>query len=158
MGILYPSYLSFFIFLCYNEDTVQSFFSQMVCMFILSLDFFACVGHKFSGGDSAEPVTEGTFQGIQAIFTASCSGCHVANFPPLDGDICADVVEVSSQQVPEMMIIASGSAEDSYLYHKLVNSHTDKGGSGGQMPPGGSLSAEEIDIVASWIDDGAVCE
>ena len=57
-----------------------------------------------------------------------------------------------------MVMIAPGSADDSYLYHKLTNSHTDMGGSGGQMPLGSSLSAEEIDIIASWINDGAVCE
>ena len=127
-------------------------------MILVSLLLLGCDDHKFSGGHSSEPVTENGFAGAQAIFSASCASCHGGSFPPLDGDICADVVDVSSQQAPDMLMIAAGSAEDSYLYHKLTNSHTDKGGSGSQMPLGGSLSAEEIDIVAAWIDDGAVCE
>ena len=127
-------------------------------MLFLSMIMFACDDHKFSGGHSSEPVTEDGFSGAQAIFTTSCAGCHGGSFPPLDGDICADVVDVSSQQAPDMLMIASGSAEESYLYHKLTNSHTDMGGSGSQMPLGGSLSAEEIDIVALWIDDGAACD
>ena len=127
-------------------------------MLIFLMIFLACDDHKFTGGHSTEPVTEDGFQGLQAVFDASCSGCHGGSFPTLDGDICVDVVEVSSQQAPDMLMIAPGSAEDSYLYHKLVNSHLDKGGSGSQMPLGGSLSAEDIDVVAVWIDDGAVCE
>ena len=127
-------------------------------MLLLSVLFFACDDHEFSGGHSSEPVTEDGYAGAQAIFTASCAGCHGGSFPPLDGDICADVVDVSSQQSSDMVLIAAGSSEDSYLYHKLTNSHTDMGGSGGQMPLGSSLGPEEIDIVAAWIDDGAACE
>lgn len=127
-------------------------------MLFMSIFFLACDDHKFSGGHSSEPVTEDGFAGAQAIFSASCAGCHGGSFPPLDGDICTDVVDVSSQQAADMVMIAPSSADDSYLYHKLTNSHTDMGGSGGQMPLGSSLSAEEIDIVASWINDGAVCE
>ena len=120
--------------------------------------FFACDDHKFSGGHSSEPVTESGFDGAQAIFTGSCAGCHGGSFPPLDGDLCADVVDVSSEQSPDMLLIAAGSSEDSYIYHKLTNAHLDFGGSGNQMPLGGSLDAAEIDIVALWIDDGAACE
>jgi mono/diheme cytochrome c family protein len=127
-------------------------------MLALLLVFFACDDHKFSGGHSTEPVTETGFEGAQAIFTASCSGCHGGSFPPLDGDLCADVVDVSSAQVPEMLLISAGSSEDSYLYQKLANAHLDVGGEGGQMPLGGSLEASEIDIIAGWIDDGAACE
>ena len=126
-------------------------------MLFVSMLLLACDDHKFSGGHTTEPVTDNGFAGVQAILSASCAGCHGGSFPPLDGDICADVVDVSSQQAPDMFMIAAGSAEESYLYHKLMNAHTDMGGSGSQMPLGGSLSAEEIDIVAVWIDDGALC-
>ena len=127
-------------------------------MLFLSMLFLACDDHEFSGGHSSEPVTDGGFEGVEAIFSASCGTCHGGSFPPLDGDICTDVVGVSSQQASDMLMIDPGSADDSYLYHKLTNSHTDMGGAGGQMPLGSSLSAEEIDIVAVWINDGAVCQ
>ena len=126
-------------------------------MFLLSMLMVACDDHKFSGGHSSEPVTGDGYVGVQAIFSTSCAGCHGGSFPPLDGDICTDVVDVSSQQASGMFMIQSGSSQDSYLYHKLVNSHTDFGGAGNQMPLGGSLSAEEIEIVAVWIDEGALC-
>ena len=127
-------------------------------MLFLSMLFLACDDHKFSGGHSSEPVTEDGFSGAKAVFDASCVNCHGGSFPPLDGDRCADVVGVSSQQSSEMLMIDPGSADDSYLYHKLMNSHADMGGEGSQMPLGGSLSPEEIDIVATWINDGAACE
>ena len=99
-------------------------------MHTLLLLFLACDDHKFSGGHSSEPVTESGFAGAQAIFTGKCAGCHGGSFPPLDGDLCVDVVDVASEQSTEMSLIEAGSSEDSYLYHKLTNSHLDVGGSG----------------------------
>ena len=117
----------------------------------------ACDDHKFSGGHTTVPITEDGFAGVQAILAASCIGCHGGSFPPLDGDICVDVVGVFSQQSSNMTMIEAGSYEESYLYHKLVNSHTDVGGVGNQMPLGGSLTASEIEVFSEWINDGALC-
>jgi len=128
-------------------------------MIIFLLSFFACDDHYFAQKHSPIDTAVGDgFAQVDAIISASCSGCHGGNFPPLDGDICEDVVGVASVQSSDMLLIEAGSAENSYLYHKLTNTHLEHGGSGGVMPMGGALSEAEIEILADWMDEGAACE
>jgi hypothetical protein len=55
-----------------------------------------------------------------------------------------------------MLLIAPGSPEDSYLWHKLRGTHLDVGGSGERMPlVAPPLDAETMDRIETWITIGA---
>ncbi len=104
-----------------------------------------------------------TFSGeIAPIFARNCttSGCHS---PPVEagldlspGVAWAQLVDVASTQAPAMVRVAPGDAEASYLYRKLANTHVEAGGSGTLMPPGFGLANNEVEIVAAWIEAGAL--
>ena len=130
----------------------------MRILFLAGL-LMACDDHKFSGGHgNSEPVTGSGYEAVQDIFANSCTGCHAANSTPpaLDGDLCNDIVGVASSI--GMSQVEAGDADNSYLLHKINDTHLDVGGNGGSMPIGGSLSADEIAILTDWIDEGAECE
>ena len=65
-----------------------------------------------------------------------------------------NVVEVGSTQV-DMFLVAPGDLEQSYLYRKLNNTHMEVGGSGDQMPFDAKLTAEELETIRTWIEQGA---
>ena len=129
-------------------------------LLILSLFLMACDDHKFSGGHSSHDTVDGSgYEAVQAILNNSCVGCHSQSgtFPALDGDLCADIVGVESS-VSGVLQIEAGSAENSYLIHKINNTHTDVGGTGSQMPFGTPLTEDEVTVLTDWINDGAVCD
>lgn len=126
--------------------------------FVLFL--LSCDDHKFTGGHSStEPVSGEGYARIQGIIQNSCANCHGegATAPVLVGDLCTSLVGIPSTQSP-LNYIEAGSSNDSYLIHKLANTQSDVGGSGGQMPIGTPLSEENINAIADWIDSGASCE
>ncbi len=52
--------------------------------------------------------------------------------------------------------VTPGQPDNSYLVHKVQNTHLDVGGSGFQMPIGRSpLTQTEIDLIRAWISAGA---
>ena len=130
-------------------------------LLILSALIFACDDHKFTGGHGSETPVEGSgYEAVQTIFSNSCAGCHAQGSTPpvLDGDLCADLVGADSsvEGVPQ---IEAGNADNSYIMHKINNTHTDIGGGGSQMPIGGGpLGSDEIAIITDWINDGAECD
>ena len=128
-------------------------------MFILSL-IVGCDDHEFSGGHKTSGETTGEgYEAVQSVFTNNCTNCHAtgATFPPLDGDLCTDIVDVASLQNTSEILVVANDSNASYLYHKVAGTHMDVGGSGSLMPIGGSLSQRDIDVIANWIGDGASC-
>ena len=110
---------------------------------------------------SADTV-EAKFSSIQSkIITPSCAttGCHVmgVQFPSLEKDLAfGDLVNVPSQQAKGQTLVVRSDAAASYLIRKLLGTHTEVGGSGSQMPRGGTpLSQSNIDVIKKWINDGA---
>jgi hypothetical protein len=97
---------------------------------------------------------------VQPIFNASCVVCHQGSSAPgglslESGKSYAGLVNVKSTQSP-LMRVAPNSPDNSYLVRKLEGTHTQAGGSGGQMPLNGSpLPASQIDIIKRWISLGA---
>jgi ankyrin repeat protein len=98
---------------------------------------------------TAQVGTKVDFSGdVQPIFHAHCVGCHgpsqqMNNFR-LDrrGDAMRGGTGGS--------VIGPGNSDGSVLYLRLIgNQH------GPQMPPAGSLNAEQIRIIKTWIDQGA---
>ncbi len=97
---------------------------------------------------------------IQPLWTANCS-CHLQGMdgtmtsPYLtlnEGSSLGELVGVDSTQVPGTARVAAGDPENSYLWHKLNNTHLDIGGSGTVMPPAGALAQGDLDKVEAWIN------
>jgi hypothetical protein len=95
------------------------------------------------------------------VFTPRCalSGCHVGTTAPFGLDLgsvsssSANLIGVSSGEMPGLMRIAPGDAANSYLYWKLSGNPN----IGGDPMPlsGGPLSNSDLSLIASWIDGGA---
>ncbi len=123
----------------------------------------ACAGDG-TGLELVSGVDEVTLAGdVQPIFTSTCalSGCHAGTNPQLnmnlsEGQTFANVVNVAAMELATMNRVTPGQPNSSYLVHKVQGTHLDEGGSGFQMPIGGSpLTQAQIDLVRAWIAAGA---
>ena len=104
-----------------------------------------------AGGDDEAPETVSTGD-IQTLFEAPCGVCHNATFPTLD-DLEGWANLASNQS--DLLIVAPGDHQNSYLYHKVAGTHMDApaNGSGLIMPMGGiPFTADQVALVAAWID------
>lgn len=117
-----------------------------------------------------EPSAPSYAETVEPIFLASCvAACHEADglggpgknaaiFGALDlseGNGYASLVGISSEQV-EMSIVGD-TAEDSYLWYKLLGTQADVGSADSQLMPFGldQLDDEQIQVVVDWIEGGA---
>ena len=96
---------------------------------------------------------------VGPLVEARCVGCHRAGEdPPPSGGFVLDgperVIDQPSAQAT-MALVTPGDALHSYLWHKINGSQSVAGGAGTSMPIGGSLTDDEIQLVADWIDGGA---
>jgi len=113
-------------------------------------------GDETETGDD-DPISHAA--SIQPIWDASCVSCHVEGgagavlvltngFPALVG--------VDSLQAPALKLVLAGDSANSYLVHKLRNTHIEAGGSGGVMPLGAAALPEAtIVLIEDWINMGA---
>ncbi|MEC7240169.1 MAG: hypothetical protein VXW32_02930, partial [Myxococcota bacterium] len=99
---------------------------------------------------------------VESLIVKECgSSCHGRNktFPNLaNGDGYDAIVSVKSNQ-SSLMLVEPNDHTRSYLWHKINGSHsTDGGGKGDQMPDNNSccFTQMELDLVADWIDGGAL--
>jgi hypothetical protein len=94
---------------------------------------------------------------VQPLFDQRCAAaqCHGANQPAAGLSLVAgearDALLRASTQNPEVDLVTPGNPTNSYLVTKL----TGNGVTGVQMPIGGALSEEEIDMIRLWISYGA---
>jgi hypothetical protein len=66
----------------------------------------------------------------------------------------ADTVNVVSSEVPTLLRVAPGNPADSYLHRKITNA---PGIVGSPMPIGGyPMAAQQIEIITTWIAQGAL--
>ncbi|MBC8192591.1 MAG: T9SS type A sorting domain-containing protein [Candidatus Marinimicrobia bacterium] len=88
---------------------------------------------------------------IQPIWNANCMGCHgtQGGLNLADGQSFANLVDVEANGYPGVMRVASGDPSTSVLYNKVANT----GVNGGVMPQGGSLTAEQIALISTWITE-----
>ncbi|WP_434418334.1 hypothetical protein [Nannocystis pusilla] len=101
---------------------------------------------------------------IQPIWDANCTtGCHVAGgsaaawFVITPGDSHGALVGKQSIELASMQLIAPSDSENSYLWHKINNTHVEIGGNGTAMPPppAAALSSADLEKIGAWIDAGA---
>lgn len=96
---------------------------------------------------------------VQPVLTASCAlaGCHAGSKPQagmslVAGDAPASIIDVTSTGYAPAKRVVPGDPAASVLYNKI----TDTGRFGGDMPPGPpALSANEIETIRVWIEEGA---
>jgi|SRR5665811_1240468 len=81
---------------------------------------------------------------IQPIFTSHCTSCHptLVSSPDL-------TVGNSYNSITNGVYIIANDLDASVLYQRLL-------GNPSIMPPSGSLPASEINLVKSWIEQGAL--
>ena len=100
---------------------------------------------------------------IQPLLDESCL-CHMENSDGVmfaetltlnAGVAFGELVGTASTQAPDMLRVAPGDPEASYMWRKLQGTHIDAGGSGTAMPPIGPLSSEKLDTIETWIIEGA---
>jgi len=85
---------------------------------------------------------------IQPIWDANCGNCHLGN--------SSGGLNLSNyQNLMSNNVITSGDHITSILYDRITRDNADAG----DMPPGNSeLSQTQIDLIAQWIDEGALQE
>ena len=82
---------------------------------------------------------------IQPIFNNNCATCHI---PGYSGGLNLS----SYQNLMSTNVIVPGDYESSLLYIRITLPES----AAGDMPPTGSLSINEIDLIATWIEEGAL--
>ncbi|MEE2658750.1 MAG: hypothetical protein VX733_09625 [Candidatus Latescibacterota bacterium] len=127
-----------------------------------------CAGDGTTLGPDGMPLSDGdeeapppTLTELSAeIFTPSCAiSCHGGSFlsenMSLEADqIAANIIDVDSNQQPDLKRVAPGDAENSYLVRKIRGT-----GAGVQMPLGSPpLSPKQIERIVAWINAGASTE
>ena len=81
---------------------------------------------------------------IQTIFNNNCINCH-GNSGGLTLDSFANLMAGGNSG----SVINAGDHSNSLLWGKINN---------GEMPPNGQLSSSNVDLIAAWIDEGALEE
>ena len=94
------------------------------------------------------------------IFEPSCS-CHQLGSPGMllmgtDAPSAYASIVGKPSTGSTLNYVTPGDSSQSYIFHKVNNSHVEAGGAGGRMPLGGTLTEEQITTIETWIDDGAL--
>ena len=97
---------------------------------------------------------------LEPLVIARCLSCHTTEEPEAQlvfelGVGYGEMVGRASTQVPEVLIVAPGDVEASYLWRKLI--HDVEIGRGMPRTVVGSirLPDEEVELYRRWIEDGA---
>ena len=98
---------------------------------------------------------------IQPIWTVNCVACHGGDQPVRNLDLSVGhsheaMVGVTAEQV-DMPLVAPGSADDSYVWHKLQDTQGSLGDETGVAMPDKipALDDDELKLIGSWIREGA---
>ncbi len=138
--------------------------SQMPLGSSLGIADIATIRDWINGGaeDSEAGYTYTLTDDIQPlIFNVYCTDCHSivggTNGSLQEGEAYDEIVNVPSSDIPSMDRIEPGDPDNSYLYHKVAGTHRAAGGAGGTMPITGDccLSTDELDMLSTWIEEGA---
>lgn len=97
---------------------------------------------------------------VLPILMRECSYCHLREerygYLAIDAEVALDnLVNVPAFGFPEMVRVAPGSPQASYLWLKLTGEHLERGGKGWMMPYQ-PLPAADLELIRKWIEQGAV--
>ena len=106
--------------------------------------------------EQPEETTQTPFERDLAPLLAMCSGCHGGTTPEAGLDLTdpRTILEAPSKQI-DMPLVEPGNHLRSYLWHKVAGTQSIAGGLGRSMPPDEPWSADDIELLARWIDLGA---
>ena len=131
----------------------MKYYTYPILLILITLLFQSC----YNDVGPIEPeiqVTEVSFaDDIQLIFTQNCTSCH-----PNSGNLDLTQENAYSQIVNKTTAGYSGirvvpnEPENSILYKKIDHSNS----FGANMPLGGTLTANEINLIKKWILEGAL--
>ena len=89
---------------------------------------------------------------VQKVFKQHCVRCHGGPLArkglSLTAGKLASVIDAPSAEVPDAKLIVPGDPGASYLVKKV---RREEGITGKPMPPGKALTAEEIQVLETWI-------
>jgi hypothetical protein len=90
---------------------------------------------------------------VQPIWDDACDGCHIG---AAQGGLALDqgaavLVGVPSTEAPDVLLVAPGDVEASYLWLKLTGEQA----AGSAMPLGSALDEGDLGTVRNWIEEGA---
>jgi mono/diheme cytochrome c family protein len=90
--------------------------------------------------------------GVKTLVQQRCAGCHKGVFAPkglkLDPAHIAAILDKPSQEFPTLKIIDTKDPGASYLLKKVRRESDIKGK---PMPPPKALTAEELQIIETWV-------
>ena len=125
---------------------------------IWSLLSLGCSGVEVPVVPAGVPVTYA--EHIEALVVARCLSCHTTEEPEAQlvlevGVGYGEMVGRASTQMPELLMVAPGDPEASYLWNKLT--HDVEIGKGMPRTVVGSIKLpdDEIELYRRWIEDGA---
>lgn len=137
---------------------------QSAVLVAIGLGVLACACSGGSSGSVVSPPARNVrLLDVQTqVFGPRCAhpGCHAGSGAPFGLDLSsvqtsgANLVGVPSAEAPSLNRIEPWNAADSYLYRKIT---ADPRIQGDPMPlQGGPLGAADLDLIATWIDQGAM--
>jgi hypothetical protein len=116
-------------------------------------------GAACGGGEAGEPIPPHLSTIESEIFARNCtfSSCHGATSPnegmSLVAPTHATLVGVASSEAPDLVRIAPGEPDASYLLQKITSAAPRDGV---RMPPDQPLPSNKIEAIRAWIAAGAL--
>jgi mono/diheme cytochrome c family protein len=126
----------------------------------MNRSFIAMAMLAMTGGAHAEEGVSFSRE-IAPVFRTQCATCHMTGEEPggmklYPSAAYASIVNVPSQQSP-IARVTPGKPQESYLLHKLEETHLEVGGSGVRMPfAQPPLSEDTRQRIRLWIEQGAL--
>ena len=111
-----------------------------------------------AGGENGSEVS--FTEDIVPVLKRRCAVCHLTGQEPggmslVPAKAYDNLVGVASQQ-GELLRVKPGDPQGSYLYRKLMGTHTEAGGNGARMPFGAPpLPEDHLELIRLWIEQGA---
>jgi mono/diheme cytochrome c family protein len=119
----------------------------------LSCSLFICLSHQVT----AESISKPDFAGnIRPILAQNCFSCHGPDATKRTADLRLDTRQGAFSDLGGYRALVSGNLEKSVLYQRIITQDPDD-----QMPPpdsGKKLNPDQIQLIARWIESGAVWE
>jgi hypothetical protein len=133
-------------------------------LFVLSAIFLAACSKSSNNNpmttNTADSAAVSFASQVQPIFTSNCalSGCHAGSGARQGMDLSSgnaynNIVNKKSTEVSAFYLVDPSKSDSSYLYMKIMGA---SGTAGARMPYlRGALASADIEMIKSWIDQGA---